>query len=101
MKNMKASMPLPLMSGTPFNYWAFLCGALLSRAHARSGDAARIAGKHTMKTANTTSGICRGVVALLTMTAFAACGGQQETPSTAAATATPIPDTASPVRRAS
>lgn len=37
-------MPVNLMTGTPFNFWAFLCGALLSRAHARSGDAARIAG---------------------------------------------------------
>ena len=44
MKNMKASMPVALMTGTPFNFWAFLCGALLSRAHARSGDVARIAG---------------------------------------------------------
>jgi len=44
MKNMKASMPVPFMTGTPFNFWAFLCGGLLSRSHARSGDAARIAG---------------------------------------------------------
>ena len=44
MKNMKASMPVAFMTGTPFNFWAFVCGALLSRAHARSGDAARIAG---------------------------------------------------------
>jgi uncharacterized protein (DUF2252 family) len=44
MKNMKASMPVSLMTGTPFNFWAFLCGALLSRAHARGGDVARIAG---------------------------------------------------------
>ena len=44
MKNMKASMPVPLMTGIPFNFWAFLCGALLSRAHARSGDVARIGG---------------------------------------------------------
>ena len=44
MKNMKASMPVPLMTGTPFNFWAYLCGALLAKAHARAGDAARITG---------------------------------------------------------
>jgi uncharacterized protein (DUF2252 family) len=44
MKNMKASMPVALMTGTPFNFWALLCGGLTSRAHARSGDVARIAG---------------------------------------------------------
>jgi uncharacterized protein (DUF2252 family) len=44
MKNMKASMPVSLMTGEPFDFWAFLCGALLARAHARYGDASRIAG---------------------------------------------------------
>jgi len=44
MKNMKASMPVSLMTGVPFSFWAFLCGGLLARAHARSGDACRIAG---------------------------------------------------------
>ena len=44
MKNMKGSMPVPFMTGIPFNFWAFVCGGLLSRSHARSGDAARIAG---------------------------------------------------------
>jgi uncharacterized protein (DUF2252 family) len=44
MKNMKASMPVSFMTGTVFNFWAFLCGGLLSRAHARSGDIARIEG---------------------------------------------------------
>ena len=44
MKNMKASMPVSFMTGEPFDFWAFLCGALLARAHARYGDAARIAG---------------------------------------------------------
>jgi len=44
MKNMKASMPLEWLSGQPFNFWAWACGALLARAHARTGDAARIAG---------------------------------------------------------
>ena len=43
MKNMKASMPVSLMTGEPFEFWAFLCGALLARAHARFGDAVRIA----------------------------------------------------------
>ena len=44
MKNMKASMPVSLMTGEPFDFWAFLCGALLARSHARTGDAVRIAG---------------------------------------------------------
>ena len=44
MKNMKASMPLAFMTGVPFDFWASACGMLLARAHARSGDAARIAG---------------------------------------------------------
>ena len=36
MKNMKASMSLSLMTGAPFDFWAFLRGALLARAHARA-----------------------------------------------------------------
>jgi uncharacterized protein (DUF2252 family) len=44
MKNMKASMPVSVMTGEPFDFWAFLCGALLARAHARAGDAVRISG---------------------------------------------------------
>jgi uncharacterized protein (DUF2252 family) len=44
MKNMKASMPVAFMTGPSFKFWAFACGALLARAHARSGDAAGIAG---------------------------------------------------------
>jgi uncharacterized protein (DUF2252 family) len=44
MKNMKASMPVAFMAGPSFEFWAFACGALLARAHARSGDAAAIAG---------------------------------------------------------
>ena len=32
MKNMKASMPVPFMVGEPFNFWAFVCGALLARS---------------------------------------------------------------------
>ena len=43
MKNMKASMPVSLMTGEPFDFWAFLCGALLARSHSRSGDSVRIA----------------------------------------------------------
>ena len=44
MKNMKASMPIEYLTGEPFEFWAFACGALLARAHARTGDAAKIAG---------------------------------------------------------
>jgi len=32
------------MTGAPFDFWGFLCAALLARAHARSEDVARIAG---------------------------------------------------------
>jgi uncharacterized protein (DUF2252 family) len=44
MKNLKASMPIAFMTGEPFEFWAFACGALLARAHARSGNATKIAG---------------------------------------------------------
>jgi uncharacterized protein (DUF2252 family) len=44
MKNMKASMPVECLSGEPFEFWCWLCGALLGRSHARTGDAAKIAG---------------------------------------------------------
>lgn len=44
MKNLKGSMPVSFMTGEPFEFWGFACGALLARAHARSGDAATIAG---------------------------------------------------------
>jgi uncharacterized protein (DUF2252 family) len=44
MKNMKGSIPLEWLSGSSFNYYAWGCGALLARAHARSSDAAVIAG---------------------------------------------------------
>jgi uncharacterized protein (DUF2252 family) len=44
MKNMKASMPVGFLTGEPFEFWAWACGALLGRAHARTGDAAKIAG---------------------------------------------------------
>ena len=44
MKNMKASMPVEFLTGEPFEFWAWGCGAILARAHARTGDAAKIAG---------------------------------------------------------
>lgn len=44
MKNMKASMPVEFLSGEPLEFWAWFCGALLARAHARTGDAAKLAG---------------------------------------------------------
>ena len=44
MKNMKASMPLEWLTGEPFYFWVFVCGALLARSHSRMGDAAKIAG---------------------------------------------------------
>ncbi len=44
MKNMKASMPIEFLIGEPFEFWAWTCGTLLGRAHARTGDAAKIAG---------------------------------------------------------
>lgn len=44
MKNMKGSIPVDLLSGAGFEFYAWACGALLARAHARTGDAAVIAG---------------------------------------------------------
>jgi uncharacterized protein (DUF2252 family) len=44
MKNMKASIPVEYLTGAAFNFYARACGALLSRAHARVGDAAAICG---------------------------------------------------------
>jgi hypothetical protein len=43
MKNMKAAIPIEWLVGQPFNEYALLCGAILARAHARSGDTAKIA----------------------------------------------------------
>jgi uncharacterized protein (DUF2252 family) len=43
MKNMKASVPVEWLVGEPFNEYALVCGAILARAHARTGDAAKIA----------------------------------------------------------
>ncbi len=44
MKNLKGALPMALLSGAPFEFFAFGFGGLLARAHARSGDAAVIAG---------------------------------------------------------
>jgi hypothetical protein len=44
MKNMKASIPVEFLTGEAYNFYAKGCGALLSRAHARVGDAAAING---------------------------------------------------------
>ncbi len=44
MKNMKASIPVEWLTGESFNLYAWACGTLLARAHARAGDAAAIAG---------------------------------------------------------
>jgi hypothetical protein len=37
-------MPVAFLTGEPFDFWAFACGGILARAHARVGDAARISG---------------------------------------------------------
>ena len=44
MKNLKASIPVEYLTGVTFNFYAKICGAILARAHARTGDPARIAG---------------------------------------------------------
>jgi uncharacterized protein (DUF2252 family) len=44
MKNLKASIPVEWLTGSSFNFYAWACGAILARAHARTGDSARIAG---------------------------------------------------------
>ena len=44
MKNLKASMPIEFLTGEPFEFWGLVCGTLLARAHARTGDIAKIAG---------------------------------------------------------
>jgi Uncharacterized protein conserved in bacteria (DUF2252) len=43
MKNRKDSMPIEWLVGEPFNEYVLGCGAILARAHARTGDAAKIA----------------------------------------------------------
>ena len=44
MRNMKGSVPLEQLTGRAFPRYVRACGAVLARAHARSGDAAMIAG---------------------------------------------------------
>lgn len=44
MKNLKASVPVEFLTGASFNFYAWLCGAILARAHSRTGDPAHIAG---------------------------------------------------------
>jgi uncharacterized protein (DUF2252 family) len=44
MKNLKASIPVEWLTGASYNFYAWACGALLARAHARVADAALIAG---------------------------------------------------------
>jgi uncharacterized protein (DUF2252 family) len=44
MKNLKASIPGEWLTGSSFNFYAWACGAILGRAHARIGDPARISG---------------------------------------------------------
>jgi uncharacterized protein (DUF2252 family) len=44
MKNFKASMPTEWLTGEPFEFWVWVCGVLLARSHARTGDIAKIAG---------------------------------------------------------
>jgi uncharacterized protein (DUF2252 family) len=44
MKNMKASIPVEWLTGSAFFLYAWACGSLLARAHARTGDAAALAG---------------------------------------------------------
>jgi len=44
LRNMKASVPLRWRSASSFAAYAASCGAILARGHARSGDAAAIAG---------------------------------------------------------
>ena len=44
MKNLKASVPTEWLTGESFNFYVWICGAILARAHSRTGDAASIAG---------------------------------------------------------
>jgi uncharacterized protein (DUF2252 family) len=44
MKNLKASVPIEWLTGDAFNFYCWACGALLARAHAKTGEAALIAG---------------------------------------------------------
>jgi uncharacterized protein (DUF2252 family) len=44
MKNLKAWIPIEWLTGSSFNFYAWACGAILARAHARTSDPARISG---------------------------------------------------------
>lgn len=44
LRDMKASVELELLTGRSFVAYAQVCGTILARAHARSGDAAIISG---------------------------------------------------------
>ncbi len=44
MKNMKGEIPISRMTGQSLLYFSHAYGALLAKAHARTGDAAAIAG---------------------------------------------------------
>jgi uncharacterized protein (DUF2252 family) len=44
MRNMKGSLPLGSLNWGAFHSYSWACGALLARAHARTGDIAKIAG---------------------------------------------------------
>lgn len=44
MKNMKGGLPVEFLVGEQFNFYAWACGTILARAHARTGDVAVIAG---------------------------------------------------------
>jgi uncharacterized protein (DUF2252 family) len=44
MKNMKGGMPVEFLTGGQFDFYAWACGALLARAHARTGEPSLIAG---------------------------------------------------------
>jgi uncharacterized protein (DUF2252 family) len=44
MKNLKASIPIEWLTGDAFNFYGWACGALLARAHARTCEAAVLAG---------------------------------------------------------
>jgi uncharacterized protein (DUF2252 family) len=44
MKNLKASIPIEWLTGDAFDFYCWACGALLARAHAKTSEAATIAG---------------------------------------------------------
>jgi uncharacterized protein (DUF2252 family) len=44
MKNLKASIPIEWLTGDAFSFYCWACGALLARAHAKTSEAAIIAG---------------------------------------------------------